>query len=240
MYWSDFQSHLKEAVSNFWRDMDTEVQGVATFSQWYRVCREILPLVEKVILREAFDQADSNGDGLLNEIDVKTQLFRIIRSSPHCDTLQTALRIYVEQNTYGKKLVGGTACPSFEQTNSMVVQNKTSHNQHDVNEQLRLTKQKIHAMEERLSCVTDGYGPARNSEFSEDEIQCAFEKNSNAGLISIRKHFDALMRDMSKRGHQIHAGDIPKLQKEFQQFNGDKDQANYRDFRSFVYRVLNN
>lgn len=240
VYWSDFQSHLKEAVSNFWRDMDTEAQGVASFPQWYRVCRDILPLVDKDILREAFDQADANGDGLLEEVDVKTQLFRIIRSSPACDTLEAALRHYVEQNTFGKKLVGGTACPSFEQTSSMIVQNKTHHNQHDVNEQLRLTKQKISAMEERLETMTDGYGPARNAEFSEDEIQGAFEKNANAGLISIRKHFDALMRDMSKRGHQIHAGDIPKLQKEFLQFNGDKDASNYREFRSFVYRVLNN
>lgn len=240
VYWSDFQEHLKTAVSNFWRDMDQDVQGVCTFPQWYRVCREILPLVDKAILREAFDQIDANSDGLLAEIDVKTQLFRIIRSSPSCDTLETALRHYVEQNTYSKKLVGGTACPSFEQTSSMIVQNKTSHNQHDVNEQLRLTKQKISAMEERLECMTDGYGPVRNAEFTEDEIQATFEKNANAGLISIRKHFDPLMRDLSKRGHQIHAGDIPKLQKEFVQFNGDKDQANYREFRSFVYRVINN
>jgi len=239
VYWSDFQEHLKTAVSNFWRDMDTDVQGVATFSQWYRTCRDILPLVDQRILREAFDQIDINGDGLVNEIDVKTQLFRIIRGSPSCDSLETALRVFVEQNTYSKKLVGGTACPSFEQTSVMQVQNKTSPNQHDVNEQLRLTKEKISGMEKRVENLIDGYGPNRTPEFTEDEIQGAFEKNANAGVISIQKHFDSLMRDLSKRGHQIHAGDIPKFQSEFNKFN-KKDQANYREFRQFVYRVLNN
>merc|ERR1712096_125796 len=29
VYWPDFQEHPKTAVSNFWRDMDVDVQGVS-------------------------------------------------------------------------------------------------------------------------------------------------------------------------------------------------------------------